>query len=285
MEVLAQVLIEGAFTGMTIALIAMSVSLTWGVMYIVNFAQGELMMLGMFLSYYFAQISGLDPLLSIPLVAIVMYFVGTTIYKTLIRQVMKASTLSQLLCTYALSIVLVNVAQNIFGASFKTITTQRFVGSIQIGDLLIALPKLIPFLVGILVAAALYIIVNKTQTGCAIKATALNRDAAALCGIDAEKAFTICMGLASAVSGVAGVSLSYYFYVYPNVGSVFMNFGFVACCIGGMGSIPGAVLGGLMMGLIDSIVGTYFNVAFKYLAMFGLFIFVVYKRPKGLFGW
>ena len=134
-------------------------------------------------------------------------------------------------------------------------------------------------------ALALYIVINKTNIGRSIKATALNRDAASLVGVNAERAYTVCMGLATAASGIGGVALTYYFSIYPSVGSVFMNFGFTACCIGGMGSIPGAVIGGILMGLIDSIVGTFFNVSLKYVAVFALFILVVYKRPKGLFGW
>ena len=285
LSMLPQVLLEGVFTGMIVALIAMSVSLTWGVMYIVNFAQGEILMLGMYFSYYFTRISGLDPLVSLPLCAIVMYFVGVLLYKTLIKRVMKASTLSQLLVTYALSIVLQNVAQIAFGSDYKTVNTQMMSGSIKIGSLLVGWSKLVPFIVSLLCATALYIIINKTQIGRSIKATALNRDAAALVGVNSEHAYSVCMCLATAVSGLGGVALTYYYSIYPTVGSIFMNFGFTACCIGGMGSIPGAVIGGVMMGLIDSVVGTYFNAALKYVAVFAMFVIVVSRRPKGLFGW
>ncbi len=285
LALLPQVLLEGIFTGMIIALIAMSVSLTWGVMYIINFAQGEILMMGMFFSYYFTLATGLDPLICLPVCAVVMYCFGVLIYKLLIRRVMKSSTLSQLLVTYALSIVLVNVAQIAFGPAYKTVDTQAFKGAIQVGSLLIAWSRLVPLLICIFTAAVLYIVINKTNIGRSIKATALNRDAASLVGVNAERAYTTCMGLATAASGIGGVALTYYFSIYPSVGSVFMNFGFTACCIGGMGSIPGAVIGGILMGLIDSIVGTFFNVSLKYVAVFALFILVVYKRPKGLFGW
>lgn len=285
LALLPQVLLEGVFTGMIIALIAMSVSLTWGVMYIINFAQGEILMLGMFLSYYFTLATGLDPLVCLPLCGVVMYFFGVLVYKLLIRRVMKSSTLSQLLVTYALSIVLVNVAQIAFGPAYKTVDTQVFQGSIQVGNVLIAWSRLVPLLICVFTALALYIVINKTNIGRSIKATALNRDAASLVGVNAERAYTVCMGLATAASGIGGVALTYYFSIYPSVGSVFMNFGFTACCIGGMGSIPGAVIGGILMGLIDNIVGTFFNVSLKYVAVFALFILVVYKRPKGLFGW
>lgn len=285
MTLLLQVLIEGTFTGMIIALIAMGVSLIWGVMYIVNFAHGEILMLGMFISYYFSVKSGLDPLICLPIAAVVMYCFGIVFYKVLIKRVMNAPMLSQLLLTYALSIVLVNVAQIAFGSDFKTVPNQVFTGSFSVGGLIISYSKLVPFIICIATAVILYYILNRTQLGRAIKATALNKDAAALVGINPEKAYMSCVGIATATAGIGGVALSYYFYVYPSVGSVFINFGFVACCIGGMGSIPGAVIGGVLMGIMDTVVGTYTNAALKYLAVFALFLFVVYKRPKGLFGW
>ena len=285
MTLLLQVLLEGTFTGMIIALIAMGVSLIWGVMYIVNFAHGEILMLGMFISYYFSVKSGLDPLICLPIAAVVMYCFGIVFYKVLIKRVMNAPMLSQLLLTYALSIVLVNVAQIAFGSDFKTVPNQVFTGSFSVGGLIISYSKLVPFIICIATAVILYYILNRTQLGRAIKATALNKDAAALVGINPEKAYMRCVGIATATAGIGGVALSYYFYVYPSVGSVFINFGFVACCIGGMGSIPGAVIGGVLMGIMDTVVGTYTNAALKYLAVFALFLFVVYKRPKGLFGW
>ena len=285
MTLLLQVLIEGTFTGMIIALIAMGVSLIWGVMYIVNFAHGEILMLGMFISYYFSVKSGLDPLICLPIAAVVMYCFGIVFYKVLIKRVMNAPMLSQLLLTYALSIVLVNVAQIAFGSDFKTVPNQVFTGSFSVGGLIISYSKLVPFIICIATAVILYYILNRTQLGRAIKATALNKDAAALVGINPEKAYMRCVGIATATAGIGGVALSYYFYVYPSVGSVFINFGFVACCIGGMGSIPGAVIRGVLMGIMDTVVGTYTNAALKYLAVFALFLFVVYKRPKGLFGW
>ena len=278
MTLLLQVLIEGTFTGMIIALIAMGVSLIWGVMYIVNFAHGEILMLGMFISYYFSVKSGLDPLICLPIAAVVMYCFGIVFYKVLIKRVMNAPMLSQLLLTYALSIVLVNVAQIAFGSDFKTVPNQVFTGSFSVGGLIISYSKLVPFIICIATAVTLYYILNRTQLGRAIKATALNKDAAALVGINPEKAYMRCVGIATATAGIGGVALSYYFYVYPSVG-------FVACCIGGMGSIPGAVIGGVLMGIMDTVVGTYTNAALKYLAVFALFLFVVYKRPKGLFGW
>ena len=285
LSILPQVIIEGVITGMIIALVAMGVSLIWGVMYVVNFAQGELLMVSMFSTYLFTTYSGLDPLVCLPIVIAFMYLVGATLYQFLIKRVLKAPMLTQLLVTYSLSLVLINTAQIFFTARYKTIVTQRFNSIVRLLGMTISMTRIIPLLICIGASVIMYIILNKTNLGRSIKATALNRTAASLVGINPEKAYRRCVGLAAATAGCAGVAFSYYFYVYPSVGASFMNLGFVACCIGGMGSIPGVVLGGLIMGLIDSFVGAYFNAAFKYMAMFMLYIGVVYYRPKGFFGW
>ena len=173
MTLLLQVLIEGTFTGMIIALIAMGVSLIWGVMYIVNFAHGEILMLGMFISYYFSVKSGLDPLICLPIAAVVMYCFGIVFYKVLIKRVMNAPMLSQLLLTYALSIVLVNVAQIAFGSDFKTVPNQVFTGSFSVGGLIISYSKSGSFHYLYSYCGYSVLHLNRTQLGRAIKAIRL----------------------------------------------------------------------------------------------------------------
>ena len=287
LQFLPQVLWEGVIIGLIISMVAMGISLTWGVMYIVNFAQGELLMISMFMSFFFTVYTGLDPLIALPIVIVVMYFFGTLLYKVLIKKIMSATVLSQLLLTFSLGILIMNLSLITFTGRFRTVSTQHFteVHRFESLNLFIAMNRVIPVIICLATAAVLYIILNKTQLGRAIKATALNKKAASLVGIDPEKAYTRCVGISCATAGAGGVAFSYFFYVFPHVGMVYIIFAFVAACIGGMGSIPGVLIGGIAMGLIDSIVGTYFNVSFKYLAIFMLYIIIIYKRPKGLFGW
>lgn len=280
-----QVIFEGIITGSIIGLVALGLSLIWGVMSFVNFAQSELLMIGMYLSFWFTMYSGLDPLVSILIVIPFMYLFGVLIYKIFIRRILGAPFLTQILVTFSLSIVLINSALMVFTGEYRTVKTQALTGSTEFLGLTISLTKLVPFALCIIIASIIYYIFNKSKTGMAIKATAMNPKAAALVGINPDKTYATCFGIAAATSGCAGVALSYYFYIYPMVGATFSTLGFVAVCIGGMGSIPGALLGGLIMGIIDSVFGVYFSVSLKYLAIFVAYLIIVSKRPKGLFGW
>lgn len=285
MSHLPQVILEGIFTGAIIGLVALGLSLIWGVMSFINFAQSELLMIGMYLSYWFSVYSGVDPLFGLPFIVVIMYFFGVGIYKLFIKRVLVAPLLTQILITFSLSIVLVNLSLMLFTGEYRTIKTQLVSGSIEFLGMTIALTKLVPLALCLITTAVIYFIFNKTDVGRAIKATAMNPKSAALVGIDPDLAYKRCFGLAAATSGCAGVALSYYFYVFPLVGATFSNLGFVAVCIGGMGSIPGALIGGLIMGIIDSSFGVYFSVSLKYFAVFVAYLIIVTKRPKGLFGW
>lgn len=285
MQQLPQVILEGIFTGSIISLVALGLSLVWGTMNFINFAQSEFLMIGMYLSFLFTVYSGLDPLFCIPLVCVVMYFFGVLLYKGLIKKTLNAPTLTQILITASLSIVLTNLTLMIFTGEYRTIKTQMFTGSFEFMGMMVVKTKLVPLMICIVVSIVVYYIFNKTNTGRAIKATSMNPTSAALVGVNPDKTYAQCFGISAAVTGCAGVALSYYFYIYPQVGSIFSNLGFVAVCIGGMGSIPGALLGGLIMGLIDSIVGVYISASIKYLAIFVTYIVIITKRPKGLFGW
>jgi branched-chain amino acid transport system permease protein len=135
-----------------------------------------------------------------------------------------------------------------------------------------------------ILAGLLYLFINKTLIGKAIQATSMDKDAAALVGIDVEKSYALAFAISAAVTGAAGSILTYYYYIFPGVGATFLLFGFIAVAIGGFGSIVGALAGGIMMGIMDMSIGVAFNTAFKYLAVCVLYIVIVSVRPKGLFG-
>jgi branched-chain amino acid transport system permease protein len=280
-----QVLVEGIINGSIIALIAMGIALIWGVMDVLNFAQGEFLMVGMYLTFSLNKCFGLDPLISLPICAVVMFLFGIVIHKLLIRRILNGPPLCQILLTFSLGIVLVNLALATFGGEYRTIPKLLFEGSIALGAVTINKAKLVPFFTCIVVVVLLFWFINHTRTGKAIQATSMNKDAAALVGINPELAYTIAFGLASALTGIAGCVLTYYYYIFPGIGSTFANFGFIAVAMGGFGSIPGALIGGLIMGITDMLTGVYINPAFKFAAVCVLYIVVVSIRPKGLFGW
>ncbi len=281
---LPQVIFEGLVMGVIYALIAMGIALVWGVMNILSFSQGEFMMIAMYLAFYFSSWFGLDPVASIPLVMVVMFFFGVIIYKLLISRALRGPVLSQRLITFALGMVLVNGMLMLAGGQNKNVGEKMFEGSIDLGFVMISQQKLVPLVVGLAITALLFLFMNRTKAGKSIRATSQDKMAAGLMGINTEKAYTIAFGISSAIAGAAGCALSYYYFISPTVGAPFLIFGFIAVCLGGFGSIGGAFVGGLIMGMIDLFTGTYLSVSYKYLAVCVIFMLIVSFKPKGLFG-
>nr|WP_319489303.1 branched-chain amino acid ABC transporter permease [uncultured Caproiciproducens sp.] len=281
---IAQCIFEGLVIGSVLALISMGIALIWGVMNVISFSQGEFLMIGMYVAFFLNQKLGLDPIVSIPLSMLVLFMLGIIIYKTFISRALRGPVLSQRLITFALSMVLVNGMLMLFSSEFRTIPKVMFSGTIHLGTLIISKEKLVPMISALLITIALFFFINKTKYGKAIRATAMNKDAAELVGINTEFSFMLAFGISSAIAGAGGCILSYYYYITPTIGSSFLLFGFIAVALGGFGSIFGAFIGGLLMGLVDVFAGVYFNTAFKYVAVCVLFILVVSFKPKGLFG-
>ncbi len=280
-----QGLYEGIINGSILALIAMGIALVWGVMNILSFSQGEFLMLGMFISYYANMLLGLDPILAMPLSAGIMYCVGVVIYKLVIARALKGPILSQRLITFALSMVLVYSAQLFFGPEYKGLVNPvMFEGSIDTGFIIIAKEKMVPFILALIVAGFMFWFLRYTRMGKAIQATSMDRYAAGLVGINPDRAYTIAFSIASAVAGAAGCALTYYYYTFPNVGATYQLWGFIAVAMGGFGSITGAFLSGLIMGIADTLTGLYINPAIKYVGICIVFLVVVSFRPKGIFG-
>ena len=284
MSMFMQALFEGIINGSTLALVAMGIALVWGVMGILGFTQGEFLMIAMFCSFYLNLYFGLDPIVSLPICMAIMFGIGFIVYKLIIARALRGPVLSQRLITFALSMVLVNLALLLFSGDFKTIPEVAISGSIDLGFMVLSKQKIVPFVISVCVAGFMFLFLNKTRTGKAIRATSMNKTAAGLVGINPEKTYALAFGLSAAIAGAAGCALTYFYYIYPNVGANFQLFGFIAVVMGGFGSIPGAFFGGLIMGLADSFTGVYMNTAFKYVGICVVFLLLVQFKPKGLFG-
>ena len=284
MSMFMQALFEGIINGSTLALVAMGIALVWGVMGILSFTQGEFLMIAMFCSFYLNLYFGLDPIVSLPICMAIMFGIGFIVYKLIIARALRGPVLSQRLITFALSMVLVNLALLLFSGDFKTIPEVAISGSIDLGFMVLSKQKIVPFVISVCVAGFMFLFLNKTRAGKAIRATAMNKTAAGLVGINPEKTYALAFGLSAAIAGAAGCALTYFYYIYPNVGANFQLFGFIAVVMGGFGSIPGAFFGGLIMGLADSFTGVYMNTAFKYVGICVVFLLLVQFKPKGLFG-
>lgn len=281
---LAQVIFEGIVNGSILAMIAMGITLVWGVMGILSFTQGEFLMVGMYIAFYANRFLGIDPIICIPIAAAGLYLLGILIYKTIIAKAIKGPRLSQRLITFALSMVLINGVMILFGGRYNTISPLMFEGSFDLGFVVISRQKLVPLISSIIMISLMYLFLNKTKAGKAIKATSQDKGAAALVGINTDVAYARAFGLSSALAGAAGCVLTYYMPIYPAGGNSFLLFGFIAVLLGGMGSTVGALAGGIIMGITDTLTGVYFDPAFKYLAVCVMFMLIVSFKPKGMFG-
>ncbi len=283
-EVLLQGIVSGLLMGFVYALIAAGLSLIFGLMEIVNFAHGEFLMLAMFSTYWAWALWRLDPVLALPLTAAVLFLLGFATYHGLIRWVLGAPMLAQIFATFGLAIFLRSAAQAIWGVDFHLVKDPLVQGRISLGGLFIGLPQLGASVGALLAFVFLNWFISRTETGLALQATAQDRQAASLMGIDTERMFALGWGIGAACVGVAGALLTIFFYVFPDVGASFALLAYVTVALGGFGNVPGTLVAGVVVGVIEVLGGLLIAPALKYVAVFVLYLLVVLWRPQGLFG-
>jgi branched-chain amino acid transport system permease protein len=284
LEVLAQALVSGLLIGFVFALIAAGLTLIFGVMDIVNFAHGEFLMLSMYLSYFLHALLGWDPLAALPVNAGALFLLGAAVYLLLIRRVLKAPMLAQIFATFGLGVFLQNLAVFLFRPDFRTVGETWLSGRLSMGGIFISRPQLAAALGAIVTTGALFWLLARTEIGRALRATAEDRQAAALMGIDPNRMFALAWGLGAACVGVAGALLSTFYYIFPQVGAVFALVAYVAVALGGFGSVAGAFIGGIIIGAVESLAGVFIAPAIKNAFVFAIYLAVVILRPRGLLG-
>lgn len=284
LEVLLQGLIGGLLMGFVYALIAAGLSLIFGLMEIVNFAHGEFLMLAMFATFWAWALAGLDPLVSLPLTAALLFLLGIAVYHGLIRWILGAPMLAQIFATFGLAVFLRSAAQALWGVDFRLVKDPLVSGRISLGGLFIGLPQLVASVGALAAFAFLYWLIRKTETGRALQATAQDRQAAALMGIDTQRMFALGWGIGAACVGVAGALLTIFFYVFPDVGASFALLAYVAVALGGFGNVPGTLAAGVVVGVVEVMSGLLIAPTLKYVAVFLIYLAVVLWRPQGLFG-
>lgn len=281
---LIQTIWEGIIIGSVYAMIAMGIALVWGVMGILSFSQGEFMMIGMFIAYYANSVLGLDPILAVPVTAALTFCFGCLVYKVIIAKALKGPKLSQRLITFALGMVLTYGALMLFGGQYRTIDKVLVDVNLDLGFVVINSRKLVPLIIALVMVGLMYILLNKTMMGRAIKATSQDKSAAEIVGVNTEVTYMVAFGISTALAGVAGCAITYFFPVHYQAGAGFLLFGFIAVLLGGVGSTVGALVGGIIMGLTDTLTGVYLSTSYKYLAVCVIFMLIVSFKPKGLFG-
>jgi branched-chain amino acid transport system permease protein len=283
-EILLQSVISGILMGFVYALIAAGLSLIFGLMEIVNFAHGEFLMLAMFGAFWGWALWSVDPLLSLPLTTLALFVLGVLTYKGIIRWILGGPMLAQIFATFGLAIFLRSGAQFLFGVDFRLIQNPWVQGRLSLGGLFIGLPQLAASGAALVAFGSLYWFLTRTETGLALQATAQDRQAASLMGINTERMFALGWGIGSACVGVAGSLLAIFFYVFPDVGATFALLAYVTVALGGFGNVPATLLAGVIVGLVEVLGGLLIAPAFKYAIVFLLYLIVVLVRPQGLFG-
>lgn len=278
-----QTLLSGLLTGGLYAQIGIGLSLIFGVMRVINFAHGELMTVGMYLTYALFTL-GVDPFLSLLIVVPALFFFGAAIERIFIQPVLRAKEENQILLTVGLGLIISNGILLLFGADYRNVTTAYSGAVFYLGPISLSVPMSISFLVTIVMAVSLYLFLMKTWTGMAIRATAEDREAAMLIGIDARRMGLVAFGIGAALVGAAGSLLDPIYYIFPAVGGPFTLKAFVVTVLGGMGSITGAMIGGLLLGVAESLGAVYVSTGYKDAIGLLLFLGVLLVKPSGLFG-
>lgn len=284
MEVFIQALVSGILIGGVYALIGIGLTLIFGVMRVINFAHGELLMVGMYATFYLFTLGHIDPFLSIVIVIPLMFLFGALLQKVFINRILGALPQNQILLTIGLGLIMSNSVMLAFTSDYKILTTKYSSSSFKVMDISISTPLLISFVITAAITAMLYWFLLKTDTGQAIRATAQDREAARLMGINVGRMSIIAFGLGAALAGTAGALISPTYYIFPQVGSAFTLKAFVITVLGGMGSIVGATLGGVLIGIAESVGGVYLGSGWKEVVVFVLFLAVLLFKPSGLFG-
>ncbi|MCL2865451.1 MAG: branched-chain amino acid ABC transporter permease [Lachnospiraceae bacterium] len=279
-----QTLINGLLLGGVYSLIGVGITLVFGVMKIVNFAAGAYLVWGMYFTWVWHQVTGWEAYALIPLVIISMIIFGYITFKLTIRQVLGSDFTTFILITVGLSFFLQNLSEVVFGTSPLAVTSATALYSLRLGTFVISVPRIIAFGGMLIFVAGIGILLNKTLLGRAMRATAENAEVSQMLGINTEKTFTIAFLFGIVMAGIAGLLVTPLFFVSANVAETFRLAPLVAVVLGGLGNIKGALIGGMLVGVIEGLVSTFISADIGVAAICILFLIVVYLFPLGLFG-
>src|SRR4051794_36895336 len=282
-DIIIAAVLNGLMSGAVYALIAVGLTLVYGVLHIINFAHGAILSAAMFAAYLAFQL-GIDPYVAIVPLAAIFFALGYALQRLVIGPASHGDDRNILLITLGLSIVIENVLLAAFRSDTRTIDVPYGFSTIDLGFVFLPMPRVIAFGVTCAMAVLLWAVLTRTDTGKAIRAVAKEKLGAALVGIDVAHVYAVTFGLGAACLAVAACLLLPSFYVHPRVGNAYVLVSFTVVVLGGMGSVPGALVGGLLIGVVESLSGLYFGESLGQLGIFLIFILVLLMRPTGLFG-
>ncbi|MEA5113489.1 MAG: branched-chain amino acid ABC transporter permease [Geobacteraceae bacterium] len=279
-----QSLISGILVGGVYALIGIGLTIIFGVMRIINFAHGDIMMIGMYLTFNLFTLFGIDPFASILVCIPLMFLFGGFLQKIFINRVLDALPQNQILLTIGLGLIMSNTVMLIYTSDYKILTTSYSSGSFKFLGISISEPLAISFIITAVITVLLYWFLMRTDMGQAIRATAQDRRAAQLMGINVRRMSIISFGLGAALAGTAGALISPTYYIFPQIGSTFTLKAFVITVLGGMGSVIGATMGGILIGIAESLGAVYISSGWKEVLVYVIFLLVLLFKPSGLLG-
>jgi len=284
LDILLSVIANGLMTGAVYALIALGLTLVYGVLHIINFAHGAMLTAAMFAVFVCRAWFGIDPYLAVFFLTPLFFAAGYLLQRLIIGKVSAGDDSNILLATLGLSIIIENALLMAFKSDTRSIDTPYGFSVIEVGQLLLSTPKVIAFAASFLVAGLLWLLLARTDLGKAIRAVAKERTGAALAGIDVAHIYAVTFGLGAACLAVAACLLMPTYLVSPRAGNAFVLVAFTIVVLGGMGSIGGALAGGLIIGVVESLSGLYLGESLGQIGIFLIFILVLLLRPTGLFG-
>jgi branched-chain amino acid transport system permease protein len=282
--ILVQVIVGGLLLGAVYALFSSGLTLVWGMMNIVNFAHGDFVMLGMYVAFVVYTLFGAGPLLGAPLAVLVLATLGVVVYFALIRDIMKGPMLAQILGTFGLALLLRYSVFWWFGANFLSLPGNIVGGTFEIMGLRIEASRLLAGAVALLVTSGLHLLLTRTSLGSKMLAVAEDPNAAQLMGIRPDSMQAIAWAIAAGATGLAGALIAPFFYIVPTVGETLGLVAFVTVSLGGFGSVPGALLAGLLIGVIEQLSAYLIGAVYKDMVVYALFLSFLWFRPQGLMG-
>ncbi len=282
--ILVPAILNGLLTGAVYGLIALGLTLIYGVLHIINFAHGALLTAAMFAAFFAHRLLGLDPYLAAIGLTPLFFVLGYCLQRFVIGPAAHGEDRNILLVTLGLAVVIENLLLYAFGADTRTLNLDYAFNVVDLGIAFLAVPRVIGFGVVLVVALVLWLILSVTDTGKAIRAVAREKLGAELSGIDVGHIYAVTFGLGTACLAIAACLLIPTYYVNPHIGNAFVLIAFTIVVLGGMGSVTGALVGGLCIGVVESLSGLYLGESLGQIGIFVMFILVLLLRPRGLFG-
>lgn len=279
-----QVLLNGIFLGAIYANIAVGFSLAWGVMDVINVTHGTMIVIGSFITFFLFKFAGIDPFLSIPVSMFVLFLIGYFSQKYLLNLVVKVGIFLSLTLTFGLDLVLINVVLLIFTGDYRSVTPSYSGSNFQIGSIIIPYIRLATLGICVLLTVLLQLFLTHTKKGNAIRATAQNRQAAEIVGINVAKVYSITLGVSAALAGACGSLISMVQSFTPFEGGFFIMKAFIICVLGGLGNVMGAIIGGLVLGVAETMGARIFGTGFQEAISAIIMILVLIFMPKGIVG-